>query len=190
MTAASSDLNGTTLNILTWLARNKKHQAQIRQVIKEESPSFDLDEVLDSNRMDAIQDELYRINVGSSYINPRIANSNFKLGDISINKGTYVVTPTSLKLKSNTVYENAAEFEIGRFMDQKVKNQHNKIDYIPFSVGKRGCPGVKISKIYQAALVFRLMNKFEFEQGGEKRLPKSFDLSYSVTECVVKMRPV
>lgn len=188
LATASSDLNGTTLNILTWLARNQKDQKAVREAIFSESPEFDVDELFQSEKMNAIQEELFRICAGSAYINPRVANRNFKIEDIKVRKGTYITTPTSLKLKSSTIYEDAHLFKIDRFLGSQTRGG-NKVDYIPFSTGSRGCPGVKITKAFEVALVQRLLTRVEFFQEGPRN-PRAFDLSYSVDECIVKMRPL
>lgn len=108
---------------------------------------MDIDSLVDSKILDAIQDELYRFNTGSSYLNPRFANKNFRLGNLKVKKGDYLTTPTSLKLVSKQLYEDPTQFKLERFLDNSLKDKNAKFDFIPFSTGNRACPGTHISRI-------------------------------------------
>lgn len=81
-----------------------------------------------------------------------MANRNFKIGEIKIKKETYLTTPTSLKLKAPSLFEDPESFNIDRFLQGKIKGNNN-LEYIPFSAGSRACPGVKTAKAFDVAFV-------------------------------------
>lgn len=54
LSSASSDLVGTTLNIISLFARNQEDQEATRKVVMGESPEFDIDVLFSSQKISAI----------------------------------------------------------------------------------------------------------------------------------------
>ncbi|KAK3542291.1 hypothetical protein QTP86_021970, partial [Hemibagrus guttatus] len=91
----------------------------------------------------------------------RVATKDTTLGGYSVPKGTVMITNISSVLNDEIEWETPDTFNPEHFLDSE--GQFRRRDaFIPFSAGKRGCPGEYLARVELFLLFTCLLQKFTF----------------------------
>ncbi|NWI06066.1 CP2DH protein, partial [Tichodroma muraria] len=90
---------------------------------------------------------------------PHMTYRDTELQGFFIPKGTTVITNLSSVLKDETVWEKPNEFYPEHFLD--AKGQFVKPEaFLPFSAGRRACPGEQLARMELFLFLTTLLQKF------------------------------
>ncbi|NXN45078.1 CP2DH protein, partial [Rhinoptilus africanus] len=163
--AAGSETTSTTLRwaILYMLLHpeiQSKVQAEIDKVIgRGRSPT--MKDQVSLPYTNAVIHEVQRYGDVAPIGLPHMTYRDTELQGFFIPKGTTVITNLSSVLKDETVWEKPNEFYPEHFLD--AKGQFVKPEaFLPFSAGRRACPGEQLARMELFIFFTTLLQKFTF----------------------------
>ena len=155
---------------------------------------YDSAGVTDSSKLDAdnILDlwtkEALRLCTSASNINPRIAKHDVKIKDITVRAGDgiIIIPDHATKMKAQS-FDDPDVFKIDRFA-KKIDRNILQYQYMPFSAGKRACPGWNLGELMVKLAVSQFCRLFEFRRpdGIEYYVDKQF--VNTITNPVIEIR--
>ncbi|XP_005441403.3 cytochrome P450 2D17 [Falco rusticolus] len=162
---AGSETTSTTLRwaflyMLLHPEIQSKVQAEIDKVIGKEKPPTMKDQV-SMPYTNAVIHEVQRCGDIVPVGLPHMTYRDTEVQGFFIPKGTTVITNLSSVLKDETVWEKPNEFYPEHFLDangQFVKPEA----FLPFSAGRRACPGEQLARMELFIFFTTLMQKFTF----------------------------
>ncbi|XP_015680981.1 cytochrome P450 2F2-like [Protobothrops mucrosquamatus] len=164
------------------LARFPEVQAKIQE---------EIDEVVGQNRQPSMEDkiklpytnafahEILRFQPGSSENFPRTTTQNMIFKGHFIPQGTTVLPLWASVHFDPLCWENPNTFDPSHFLDKNGEFQ-KKDAYLPFSAGKRACPGESLANMEIFISFTNLLQKFTFELTVD---PKEGDLDNLFMDC-------
>ena len=127
-----------------------------------------------------------------------ISHANFessaKVGQYTIPKGCIVQAYMKNIFFKDKIFPDAANFKPERFLTADGKSIEEPREFIPFSIGRRRCPGETLAKAQLFLITAILLQKFEFSCTNSHKPPCSaplagFTQSPMAFQAVVKMTP-
>ncbi|KAI6237534.1 (pine wood nematode) hypothetical protein [Aphelenchoides besseyi] len=98
---------------------------------------------------------------------PRRTTRDVEIGGCLVPKGTAILAQVSVLAIDPKIYPNPHEFNPERFIDEN--GQLKRADeLLPFSLGKRSCPGESLAKMEIFLFIANLFNQYKFFPGSEK----------------------
>lgn len=149
--------------------------------------------------LNAIYEETLRFD--STKVIPRFSKDVIKHGTVHLPPRTTIVVDYEGVLQSNQFGENLDKFDPTRFLssekdeEKKVTPTLGKFPFIPFSTGKRACPGMSITpRIYKITLAY-IIHQFDVEITSQKdhmtftpRHLASLDINYKLKPSPINGR--
>lgn len=158
----------TTANSLRWAVLfmanhpsvQEKVHAEIDRVIgKSRQPS--MDDRSDLPYTYAVIHEIQRCGNIVPFTPPRVSNKDTTIAGCLIPKGMMVFPMLKTILYDPNEYSNPEEFNPGHFLDEDGKFM-KRDQFIPFSIGKRACPGEQLARMELFLFFTSLMQRFCF----------------------------
>uniref|UniRef100_A0AAZ3QRJ5 Uncharacterized protein n=1 Tax=Oncorhynchus tshawytscha TaxID=74940 RepID=A0AAZ3QRJ5_ONCTS len=158
----------TTSNTLLWamlyMAKypdiQKKVQAEIDEVIgSARQPS--MDDRADMPYTYAVIHEIQRFGNIVPFTPPRVANKDTTVAGYLVPKGMMVLPMLKPILQDRDEYATPNQFNPGHFLDKNGKFV-KKDNFIPFSIGKRMCPGEQLARMELFLFFTFLLQRFTF----------------------------
>ncbi|KAM7023457.1 cytochrome P450 2D17-like isoform 2-T2 [Passerculus sandwichensis] len=162
---AGSETTSTTLRwaLLYMLLHpeiQSKVQAEIDRVIGRERPPSMMDQA-SMPYTNAVIHEVQRCGDIVPVGIPHMTYRDTEVQGFFIPKGTTIITNLSSVLKDETVWEKPNEFYPEHFLD--AKGQFVKPEaFLPFSAGRRACPGEQLARMELFLFFTTLLQKFTF----------------------------
>lgn len=117
---------------------------------------------------------------------PKRLVKDMEIGGYKLKKGSNVIIPILMVHYSEENFENPDKFDEGRFMEgRKVKRN----TYMPFSLGKRACPGKYLADVMIKINIVSFFENFELREREENETEFIVRFSYGVKDCFVDLRP-
>ncbi|CAL8234648.1 unnamed protein product [Arctogadus glacialis] len=91
----------------------------------------------------------------------RLTNRDTPLGKYTIPKGTVVMATLNSVLHDETVWETPHSFNPQHFLDQDGQARKREA-FLPFSAGKRVCPGEQLARMELYIFLSSLLQRFSF----------------------------
>lgn len=114
--------------------------------------------------LQAIIKETLRVNPAGPITGPREAMEDCYIGNYFVPKGTRLNVNIWKLQRDPRVWSNPCEFQPERFLtshaDMSPKDQKN-FEYIPFSLGRRSCPGMTLGLVVVQLILARLLQGFD-----------------------------
>ncbi|XP_071403598.1 cytochrome P450 2J4-like [Centroberyx affinis] len=111
---------------------------------------------------------------------PHMANKNTTLSKYTIPKGTMILPMLHSVLHDESVWETPHSFNPQHFLDQDGKFRKREA-FLPFSAGKRACPGEPLARMELFLFFTSLLQRFSFSAPtGEE---PSLDFKLGATHC-------
>uniref|UniRef100_A0A8C5NJ58 CP2J2 protein n=1 Tax=Junco hyemalis TaxID=40217 RepID=A0A8C5NJ58_JUNHY len=110
---------------------------------------------------------------------PRMATSDTTLAGFHLPKGTTLMTSLTSIMFDKNVWETPDTFNPEHFLEN---GQYRRREaFLPFSAGKRACPGEQLARTELFIFFVALLQKFSFQAPAEAAL--SFAFTLSLTRC-------
>uniref|UniRef100_A0A8C5UFU8 Cytochrome P450 subfamily 2 J19 n=1 Tax=Malurus cyaneus samueli TaxID=2593467 RepID=A0A8C5UFU8_9PASS len=110
---------------------------------------------------------------------PRMATSDTTLAGFHLPKGTTLMTSLTSIMFDKNVWETPDTFNPEHFLEN---GQYRRREaFLPFSAGKRACPGEQLARTELFIFFVALLQKFTFQAPAEAEL--SFAFTLSLTRC-------
>uniref|UniRef100_A0A8C6ZK11 Cytochrome P450 2J2-like n=1 Tax=Nothoprocta perdicaria TaxID=30464 RepID=A0A8C6ZK11_NOTPE len=110
---------------------------------------------------------------------PRMSTSDTTLAGFHLPKGTTLMTSLTSIMFDKTVWETPDTFNPEHFLEN---GQYRKREaFLPFSAGKRACPGEQLARTELFIFFTALLQRFTFEAPVHAEL--TFDFTLSLTRC-------
>ncbi|KAM4629448.1 cytochrome P450 2J6-like isoform 1-T1 [Polymixia lowei] len=110
---------------------------------------------------DAVIHEIQRIGNIVPLSLPRITNRDIQLGDYTVPKGVTIITNLTSVLFDKKEWETPFTFNPGHFLNEEGKFM-KRAAFIPFSAGKRVCPGENLARMELFLFFTSFMQRFTF----------------------------
>uniref|UniRef100_A0A8C2I044 Protein-glutamine gamma-glutamyltransferase K-like n=2 Tax=Cyprinus carpio TaxID=7962 RepID=A0A8C2I044_CYPCA len=158
----------TTSNTLRWALLfmikypevQEKVQSEIDQVIGQARQPL-MDDRTNLPYTYAVIHEIQRFANIVTFTPPRMANKDTTVGGRLIPKGVIVMPLLKSILQDKNEYSTPYEFNPAHFLDENGKFL-KKDHFIPFSIGKRMCPGEQLARMELFLFFTSLMQRFTF----------------------------
>ncbi|CAM5097376.1 unnamed protein product [Natator depressus] len=155
----------TLLFFLLVMAKFPQIQARVQQEIEKVVGAIHAPGMEDRVRMpytNAVIHEMQRSQSGQMENFPRAVTRRIEFRGYTIPQGTAVI-PVFRSVHSDPKYwETPEEFNPGHFLDEKGKFRPNEA-FMPFSVGKRMCPGEGLARMELFLFFSTLLQNFTFK---------------------------
>lgn len=157
----------TSKNAICYMADKPEIQKVWLEINKElfaESDDSLQQEVIDkSERLQLVTKEVFRQHSAASRLLLRRAKHDVKLGDYMIRKGDLVTVMLGHLSTDPKAFHNPDKFDPDRFSKTEVKLMH-KLQYIPFSTGKRPCLGRYLGELIVQLVVSHFVHYYTFRK--------------------------
>ncbi|NXA62053.1 CP2D3 protein, partial [Mohoua ochrocephala] len=186
----STSLRWALLYMLLHPEIQSKVQAEIDKVIGRERPPSMKDQA-SMPYTNAVIHEVQRCGDIVPVGVPHMTYRDTELQGFFIPKGTTIITNLSSVLKDETVWEKPNEFYPEHFLDangQFVKPEA----FLPFSAGRRACPGEQLARMELFLFFITLLQKFTFvlpEDQARPRVDGHFALTNSPHPYMLRALP-
>jgi cytochrome P450 len=115
----------------------------------------------------------------TSYANiDRTVVKNFKIGNLTIYKGTQVLPYFSGPNCTEDCYENPEKFDIYRHTPEICRNLGSRDKLYPFSLGQRACPGRHAAMSCIKVGIMSYLEKFEIKATAD---PSKYEFDFGDT---------
>ncbi|CAA2982704.1 cytochrome P450 71A6-like [Olea europaea subsp. europaea] len=123
------------------------------------------EEDLEKNEMPylkAVIKESLRLHPPLPLLLPRELTHDTTLMGYEVAAGTRVMINAWAIGRDPILWENPEEFHPERFLDSGIEFKGFNFEFIPFGVGRRGCPGITFAMGVDELALAKLMHKFNF----------------------------
>ncbi|XP_022541445.2 cytochrome P450 2J4 isoform X1 [Astyanax mexicanus] len=156
----------TTTNTLKWAILYMAKYPTVQEKLQAE-----VDQVIGQTRLPSMEDralmpytyavihEIQRFANIIPFAPPRVASKDTTVAGYHIPKGTMVLPLLNPILHDRNEYSTPDQFNPGHFLDENGKFLKRE-NFIPFSVGKRMCPGEQLARMELFLFFTSLMQKF------------------------------
>eukprot|EP00794_Sanderia_malayensis_P000521 gene521-1171_t len=152
----------TLLYLAKWPEKQKKLHAELDEVLRGSPPSL-----VDKSSLPYLQATIYealRLSSLTPLGVPRKATKATQLGGFDIPRGTTVMFNLYAMNHDKNVWEHPHDFRPERFLDEDDGLFHpSRVEFMPFSAGKRICLGESIAKMELFLILAYLLQCFEFK---------------------------
>ncbi|XP_072051587.1 cytochrome P450 2U1-like [Amphiura filiformis] len=186
---------GTTSNTMRWAIYCMLKYPDVQMAVQAE-----LDEVIGNERMPIMSDkdslpftmatilEIHRFGSTARFAPMHVASCDVELCGYHIPKGSYLLASLWTVHHDPNIWTDPEEFKPERFLNRDGKVTR-PAELIPFSIGRRVCPGESIAKIQIFIFFTNLLHRFTFiYPDGAEPLP-SVDGAQPIPEFLVTAIP-
>ncbi|XP_053148239.1 cytochrome P450 2B4-like [Hemicordylus capensis] len=185
--AGTSTTSQAVLRSLLAMAKFPNIQAKVQQ---------EIDQVVGANRTPGMEDrmkmpftnavihEIQRYEETSLEVLPRATTSHTKFKGYIIPQGTSVIPLLSSVHFDPLQWETPEKFNPGHFLNEK--GEFRKRDaFMPFSAGKRACPGEALARMELFLFFSTLLQNFTFQLAGDTKETDLMSLIANYRQCGV-----
>nr|KYP65357.1 Cytochrome P450 71A1 [Cajanus cajan] len=167
MFIGASDTTSTTLEwAMAELMKNpntmEKVQEEVRRVVGNKA-EVDENDVKQMNYLKCVVKETLRLHPPAPFLLPRETSSAVKLRGYDIPAKTRVMLNAWAIQRDPEFWEKPDEFIPERFEDSKVDFRGQDFEFIPFGVGRRGCPGITFGITLAEYALANLLRWFDWK---------------------------
>ncbi|XP_040290389.1 cytochrome P450 2C3-like [Bufo bufo] len=162
---AGTDTTGSTLTFsLMVMAHYPDVQAKVQQEIDEVTKSLRLPEIMDKPQLpytNAVLHEVQRVLdlAPTAILHAVTEDINFR--GYTLPKGATVIPFLTSVLSDPSQWETPEEFNPRHFLNEEGQFR-TRLAFMPFSAGKRACPGENLARMELFLLLSALLQKFTF----------------------------
>ncbi|XVF11661.1 hypothetical protein REPUB_Repub08aG0046300 [Reevesia pubescens] len=160
----------TTSTTIEWLMAEllkhpnvmKKVQQEVRNVVGKKS-KLDMDDINKLEYFKCVLKETLRLHPAAPLLVPRETSASVKLGGYDIPSNITVLTNAWAIHRDPNWWEKPEEFIPERFENSPLDFKGQDFHYIPFGIGRRGCPGMPFAVATIEYLVANLLYWFDWK---------------------------
>ena len=159
----------TTRHSSNWAVNFLKENQEIQESVYQEIKDFDLEErneeiqqLESAEKLDMFVKETLRL--GSPFMASDVKQfvKKCKIGDFVFQKGDMLFVGLGMSSAKESKFENALKFDPERFSKDR-KQTWDRMDYIPFSSGRRQCIGQYMAIMNLKIFVTEVLKVFKLE---------------------------
>ncbi|KAI6196404.1 (pine wood nematode) hypothetical protein [Aphelenchoides besseyi] len=161
----------TTSATITWgiayMIMNPEVQEKLHEEIDREIGSDRLITVADKQKLTYLNAVIMEIQRCANIIalnQLRVTNKPVELNGVTVAKGTIVLPMIGTLMADEKIYSEPKKFNPERFIDENGKLKRSD-EMMPFSVGKRQCPGENLARQELYLLIANILNHYKFTAG-------------------------
>ncbi|KAL9228388.1 hypothetical protein vseg_003977 [Gypsophila vaccaria] len=139
----------------------KKAQDEIRQVIRGKQRVEESD-LLKLSCLKLVIKETLRMHPPTPLLVPKESYEPCKFGEYEIPAKTRIFVNAMAISMDPTVWDNPTKFDPERFADSSIDYRGQDFEFIPFGVGRRGCPGINFATLLIEIAVANLLYCFDW----------------------------
>ncbi|OPJ76346.1 cytochrome P450 2C5 [Patagioenas fasciata monilis] len=176
--AGTVTTSNTLVFFLLVLAKYPHIQAKVQEEIDAVVGTGRAPSMEDKLRMpytNAVIHELQRLHKSHIENFPRMMTQDIVFRGYTIPKGTAIIPVFSSVHTDPSQWENPKEFDPGHFLDEKGEFRKREA-FMPFSAGKRMCPGEALARIELFFFLTTLLQSFTFQLAVEYKETDLFSL--------------
>ena len=189
--AGTDTTRNVTESSLYKLSTDPQLQKDMREVVRKEV--FDTGngeqykKYVESKMLKIFMKEALRVFMPASMSFHRKITKTFTLGPYTISKGDFLIVPfTALHLKPE-IFDKARTFDLAKYEEEKKIKEFSRSVLIPFSVGKRSCPGRNLAEIMFKIIFSNFVDQFELEKSSEPNR-RFLEFSVGIKHCKARLR--
>ncbi|PON72324.1 Cytochrome P450, E-class, group I [Parasponia andersonii] len=157
--------------IMSELIRNprvmKKAQEEVRSVI-EKKPKIDANDINQMDYLKCVIKETLRLHPPSPLLGPReTIDQSVEMGGYHIPGKTRVLFNAWAIQRDPSLWDKPEEFLPERFENKSIEYEGQDFEFIPFGVGRRGCPGLKFADTSIEYIIANLLYWFDWRLPGD-----------------------
>ncbi|KAI9108936.1 hypothetical protein K1719_020241 [Acacia pycnantha] len=188
----------TTSTALEWsfaeLMKNprvmKKAQEEVRRVMGNKS-KVEEDDVRQMKYLECVVKETLRLHPPVALLVPRETRSSVTLGGYYIPPKTTVFMNAWGIQRDPEFWERPEKFEPERFEGNQIDFKGQDFEFVPFGIGRRGCPGVSFGVASLEYVLANLLYWFDWKLPDETgKSAQDIDMSEAYGLTVVKKLPI
>ena len=164
---AGTDTTMASTSAMICHMSDKKHLQQVLEKVNSEvydENGQTTKDLIDNNvDLDLFVKEVLRLFSPLQYQQERVATKDVNLGKYTIKKGDRVFLMMFVMHKDADYYEDPYTFKPDRFTKENDKDRP-KYQYLPFSMGKRICPGRHLGALMVKMLLTQFIKNYELER--------------------------
>lgn len=149
---------------------------------------IDFDKLNSSEEFNCYADESLRLFPPFYFTNTRTVVRPMKLGKYDILPGTALFLMAGTTHMIDKFHKNPKEFNKERFT-QKNRKKMEKMSYLPFSTGKRGCIGQYLGELMVKLMMSTLVKHFVIEKVDGYNPKRVGMMTYCYLDCWVRVKP-
>ncbi|KAL2933256.1 Cytochrome P450 71A22 [Bienertia sinuspersici] len=146
----------------------KKLQEEVRESIQGKT-GLKEDDLKNMNYLKAVIKETLRLHPPLPLLLFRESSEDVKIKGYDIGAGTQVIVNAWAIQRDSAYWEEAEEFQPERFLNSSVDFKGQHYEFIPFGVGRRGCPGMLFGIADVELVLATLAYEFNWKLPQEKR---------------------
>ncbi|XVF49787.1 hypothetical protein PTKIN_Ptkin04bG0043300 [Pterospermum kingtungense] len=167
MFMGGTDTSSTTVEwLMAELLKNpnimKKVQEEVRNVVGKK-PKVDVNDINQMEYLKCVIKETLRLHPAAALSVPRETTASVKLGGYDIPSNTTVLINIWAIQRDPKWWEKPEEFIPERFENNPVDYKGQDFHFIPFGIGRRGCPGMQFGVSSIEYLVANLLYWFNWK---------------------------
>ncbi|XVF49790.1 hypothetical protein PTKIN_Ptkin04bG0043700 [Pterospermum kingtungense] len=186
----------TTATTIEWMMAEllkhpiimKRVQEEVRNVVGAKS-KIDVDDINKMEYLKCVLKETLRLHPAAPFLVPRETSASFKLGGYDIPSNITVLINAWAIQRDPKWWEKPEEFIPERFENNPVDYKGQDFHFIPFGIGRRGCPGMQFGVSSIEYLVANLLYWFDWMLAGGENVEK-LDMSELYGLSVTKKVPL
>ncbi|XP_063056459.1 cytochrome P450 2J4-like [Engraulis encrasicolus] len=181
--AGTETTSATLYWALLYMIKYPEIQRKVQEEIDRVVGSSKQPSVADRENMpytDAVIHEIQRFGDIVPLNVARSSTQDTKIGHYVIPKGTMVTGTLHSILFDETEWETPHTFNPGHFLDAEGKFRKREA-FLPFSLGKRGCPGEQLARMELFLIFTSLLQRFSFSP--PDGVEPSLESEHAVTHC-------
>uniref|UniRef100_A0A0D3AXR4 Uncharacterized protein n=2 Tax=Brassica oleracea TaxID=3712 RepID=A0A0D3AXR4_BRAOL len=164
---AGIDTSAQTVTwVMTHLITNprvmKKVQAEVREVIQSKD-NISEDDIKQLEYLKLVIKETFRITPLVPILIPREASKDLKIGGYDIPKKTWIRANIWAVHMNPSVWKDPEAFIPERFMDNEIDYRGLNFELLPFSSGRRMCPGMDMGLALVHLTLINLLYRFDWK---------------------------
>ncbi|XP_042225562.1 cytochrome P450 2L1-like [Homarus americanus] len=166
-TAGSETTNHTLMWALMILAKYPDVQARVQREIDDVVARGTLPTLQDKPKLPYLEAVIHEVNRFVSLAPlgfTHSARTDTQLAGFTIPKGTMIIPNQEMCHKDPTYWEKPEEFYPEHFLDSEGKLSLRKENYLPFSIGRRVCPGESLARMQLYFFLSALLQNFTFSE--------------------------
>ncbi|PPD69341.1 hypothetical protein GOBAR_DD33778 [Gossypium barbadense] len=160
----------TTASSLVWtfteLIRNPPSMEKVKYDVRKVGNGRDKIEESDIPKLHYLHSvikETLRLHPPAPLLVPRETTEDCVVGDYEIPAKTRVIINAKSIGTDPKYWENPHDFQPDRFMKSSVDFKGQHLEFLPFGVGRRGCPGMSFAIMLLQLMVANFLYRFDWE---------------------------
>ncbi|KAL7608325.1 hypothetical protein Lser_V15G12803 [Lactuca serriola] len=184
--AAGTDTTSSSLEwAMTEILRNPYTMTKAKKELEEfigKGKMVEESDILRLPYLGCILKETLRIHPPVPFLIPRKTQTEVKLNNYIVPKGTQVLVNAWAIGRDSTLWEDSLKFKPERFLTSSLDVQGHDFELVPFGAGRRICPGMPLASRVLPVMLGSLLNNFNWKlDSGSEHIELDMNEKFGIT---------